>query len=126
MGTPITNAQLAALIKEDSILYQVQLHSVQDQAATAPTLSAQIREIITKFADVFEPVSRLPPSRPRDHTIPLLPGAQPFKIRPYRYNLAQKTEIENQIKELLQKGLIQSSTSPFSSPALLVKNKTGD
>jgi hypothetical protein len=71
-------------------------------------------------------VSGLPPRRHGDHTIPLLPGTQPFKIKPYRYNSAQKIEIENQIKELLQKGPIQASTSPFSSPVLLVKKKTGD
>jgi hypothetical protein len=56
----------------------------------------------------------------------LLPRAQPFRIRPYRYNPFQKDEIEHQIVDLLQKGLIQQSTSPFASPVLLVKKKTED
>jgi len=47
-------------------------------------------------------------------------------LRPYRYNLAQKTEIEQQIREMLDKGWIQTSTSPYSSPVLLVRKKMGD
>jgi hypothetical protein len=53
-------------------------------------------------------------------------GAQPFCLRPYRYNPAQKIEIENQIKDMLSKGWIQISTSPYSSLALLVRKKIGD
>ena len=79
-----------------------------------------------QFKPVFEPPTTLPPSRLGDHSIPLLDGAQPFCLRPYRYNPAQKTEIENQIANMLQKGWIQASTSPYSSPVLLVRKKTGD
>lgn len=68
----------------------------------------------------------LPPRRHINHTIPLISGAQPFRLRPYRYNPAQKDEIENQVQELLQNDLIRESTSPFASPVLLVKKKTGD
>lgn len=75
---------------------------------------------------MFTPPTELPPERQGDHIIPLLEGAQPFCLRPYRYNPAQKSEIETQIKEMLEKGWIQVSTSPFSSPALLVRKKTGD
>jgi tRNA A37 N6-isopentenylltransferase MiaA len=44
-------------------------------------------------------------------------------IRPYRYVLGLKDEIERQVNEMLQAVLIQHSTSPFSSPILLVKKK---
>jgi hypothetical protein len=50
-------------------------------------------------------------------------GATPFAIRPYRYTPALKDEIERQVQEMLQEGLIQHNTSPFSSLVLLVKNK---
>jgi hypothetical protein len=53
-------------------------------------------------------------------------GAQLFCLRPYRYNPAQKTEIKAQIKDMLDKGWIQQSTSPYSSLVLLVTKKTGD
>ena len=47
-------------------------------------------------------------------------------MRPYRYNPAQKNKIENQVTKLLNNGMIQESQSPFASPVLVVKKKTGD
>lgn len=65
----------------------------------------------------------MPPHRPWDHPINLIPGAQPVHVRPYRYTPAQKTEIEQQVTEMLRSGVIQPSVSAFSSPVLLVKKK---
>jgi hypothetical protein len=50
---------------------------------------------------LFEPPSSLPPSRSCNHTIPLLPGAQPVFVRPYRYPPALKDEIKKQVKDML-------------------------
>jgi hypothetical protein len=52
-----------------------------------------------------------------------LPGAAPVNIRPYKYSLAQKDEIERQIAEMMQNGIIKPSQSPYASPVLLVKKK---
>jgi hypothetical protein len=49
----------------------------------------------------------------------LLPSSHPFRLRPYRYNAAQKDEIESQIKKLLKNGWIRESHSPYA----YVKNK---
>lgn len=86
----------------------------------------EIQQLIDTYSLVFQEPKGLPPSRQGDHQIPLIVGAQPFILRPYRYNPAQKDEIERQIKEMLLKGWIQPSSSPFNSPILLVKKKTGD
>lgn len=79
--------------------------------------------LLTEFAKIFAPPFGLPPSRFCDHTIPLVPGATPVHIRPYRYPPAMKDEIERQVTAMLQSGLIQPSTSQFSSSVLLVKKK---
>nr|XP_034569779.1 uncharacterized protein LOC117834275 [Setaria viridis] len=82
-----------------------------------------IQQLIEEFAVLFEVPTDLPPPRACDHAIPLVEGAHPVQVRPYRFAPALKDEIEKQIKEMLQNGLIQKSNSPFSSSVLLVKKK---
>jgi hypothetical protein len=82
-----------------------------------------VKELLVTYADVFVDKVTFPPPRPFSHTIPLVPGARPVNIRSYRYAPALKTEIERQVQEMLNAGLIQPSDSPFSSPVLLVKKK---
>ena len=60
-----------------------------------------------------------------DHEIHLLRRSAPVNFRPYRYPHFQKNEIENQASDMLHSGIIRPSTSPFSSPVLLVKKKDG-
>jgi hypothetical protein len=115
--------------KVDSILYLVQLQYAQSVSTTITATSElpdELQSLLQEFHCVFEPPSELPPLRVGDHSIPLLEGGQPLCLRPYRYNPAQKIEIENQIKDMLAKGWIQVSNSLYSSPALLVRKKTGD
>ena len=48
----------------------------------------------------------LPPRRDCDHRIPLMAGVQPVNSRPYRYKPELKTEIERQVQEMLDAGII--------------------
>ncbi|GJU80923.1 retrotransposon gag domain, retroviral aspartyl protease [Tanacetum coccineum] len=88
-----------------------------------PCIPAPLQPIVTQYKAVFEEPKDLPPVRSQDHSIPLLPNSTPPSIRPYRYPHSQKTEIEKQVEQLMAAGFIQPSTSPFSSPVLLVKKK---
>jgi hypothetical protein len=83
----------------------------------------EVQQLIQAYSGLFDPPTQLPPSRSCDHSIPLVPGAAPVYSRPYRFSPAIKDEVEKQVKEMLASGIIQKSTSPFSSAVLLVKKK---
>lgn len=82
-----------------------------------------IQPLISEYPDVFEMLEGLPPKRKVDHCINLKEGQGVVNVRPYKYAHAQKNEMEKLILEMLTSGIIRPSTSPYSSPVLLVKKK---
>jgi len=106
----------------------VQVYHIASDASNSPKsdIMPEVQLILDDFASVFAEPSGLPPCKACDHKIPLVLGAQPVSVRPYRYAPALKSEIERQVTEMLHSGLIRPSTSAFSSPVLLVRKKTGD
>jgi hypothetical protein len=100
----------------------VEQHHHMDKTATVPE---QIQHLLLQYKDIFQTPTMLPPHRTHDHAIPLYPGSVPVNSKPYHYSPHHKTEIEQQVQELLQSGFITHSKSPFASPVLLVKKKDG-
>ena len=86
-------------------------------------LPVEIQQVLTQSSFVFEVPKGLPPRRKYDHTIPLIPGAHPFLVRPYRQALVLKDELEKQVQEMLTSGIIRHNNSRFSSPMILVQKK---
>lgn len=89
------------------------------------SLPQDVKQVVQLYGHLFQEPTQLPHARTQDHHIPLTTGASPVNVRPYRYSPQQKTKIEQQIKEMLKTGVITHSSSPFSSPVLLVKKKDG-
>ena len=52
--------------------------------------------------------------------------ALPIKQRPYRTSPKCKQEIDRQVEDMLQKGIIREFVSPWSSPVVLVKKRNGN
>jgi hypothetical protein len=120
----ISPEQLQCLDESESLRFLVQLYVVeQETSLDVLPVPAAVNKILSEFASLFEEPKGLPPKCMCDHKIPLLPGSTPMKLRPYRYNPMQKNEIEKQVAELLKQGVLQYSSSPFASPALLVMKK---
>jgi hypothetical protein len=97
--------------------------SIQQMDTVGIPLSVQ--QLLGQFEHLFSAPTQLPPQRAADHQIPLVPGAQPVKVRPYHYSPIQKTKIKNQVKQMLSNGVIRPSSSAFASPVLLVRKKDG-
>ncbi|KAG7588696.1 Zinc finger CCHC-type [Arabidopsis suecica] len=89
--------------------------------------SAELKDIpiANEFSDVFEAVSGLPPDRSDPFTIELEPGTTPISKAPYRMAPAEMAELKKQLEELLDKGFIRPSSSPWGAPVLFVKKKDG-
>jgi hypothetical protein len=82
--------------------------------------------IVSEFPGVFpEDLPRLPPDREIEFSIDLLPGSSPISKAPYRMALAELKELKEQLQELLDKGFIRPSVSPWGVPVLFVKKKDG-
>ena len=82
--------------------------------------------VVREFQDVFpDDIAGLPPEREVEFTIDLIPGTEPISIPPYRMAPAELRELKAQLEELLSKGVIRPSISPWGAPVLFVKKKDG-
>jgi hypothetical protein len=87
----------------------------------------QLREVVERFKDVFpkDLPDGLPPRRFIEHKIDLVEGAVPPSRRPYRLSPAEMQEVRRQLDDLLRKGFIRPSRSPFNAPCFLIKKADG-
>nr|GFA06812.1 putative reverse transcriptase domain-containing protein [Tanacetum cinerariifolium] len=76
-------------------------------------------------ANVITDLSGLPPTRPVEFQIDLVPGATSVARAPYRLAPSEMKELAKQLKELSDKGFIRPSSSPWGAPVLFVKKKDG-
>ena len=91
------------------------------------TLNKEGKALIKEFADIFptELPNKLPPQRSIDHAIELLPGSEPPSKPTYRLSYVEMNELQKQLADLVTKGFIRPSTSPFGAPVLFVHKKEG-
>ncbi|GJT05868.1 putative reverse transcriptase domain-containing protein [Tanacetum coccineum] len=107
-GCQVFLAQLSARKKEDK--------SERKQIEDVP--------IVRDFPEVFpEDLPGLPPTRPVEFQIDLVPGAAPVARAPYRLAPSEMKELSEQLQELSDKGFIRPSSSPWGAPPYLTKKK---
>ena len=90
--------------------------------------SLELNDIPTvrDFPEVFpEELPGLPPEREVEFAIDVLPGVAPVSKAPYRMAPVELKELKTQLQELLDKGFIRPSISPWGAPVLFVKKKDG-
>jgi hypothetical protein len=81
--------------------------------------------VLKEFEYVFKEVPGLPPGRDIDFSIDLMPRAVPVSKTPYRMSTPELKELQMQLEELMKKGYICPSVSPWGAPVLFVKKKDG-
>jgi hypothetical protein len=82
--------------------------------------------VVNEYPDVFpDELPGMPPGRDIEFKIDLVPGTAPISKRPYRMDVKDLAELKKQIEELVRKGYIHPSSSPWGAPVLFVDKKDG-
>jgi hypothetical protein len=117
-------------VQLDSLDHGVVVLQLSSPLSTTPSLyhaTAQKLEdirVACEFSDVFlEDLPDMPPDRDVEFTIELQPSTSPISRRPYKMTPKELAELKVQLNELMDKGFIRPSSSPWGCPALFVKKK---
>ena len=80
--------------------------------------------VVCEYEDVFlDELPGLPLYRDVDFVIELHPGMLPISMTPHRMTTIELQELKVQIQELLDKGFIRPSTSPWSAPVMFTRKE---
>jgi hypothetical protein len=83
-------------------------------------------KIVSEFLDLFpEELPGMPSERKVEFAMELIPGTTLVSKRAYRVSRPELVVLKKQINELLKKGYIRPSTSPWATPVLFVEKKDG-
>ncbi|GBG89838.1 hypothetical protein CBR_g49687 [Chara braunii] len=99
------------------------MYLVYVSAAGEPIkMPPKIEGVVAKYPDLFEEPTGVV-EREVVHAIEIIPGSSIPKGRIYRMSPGELDELRRQLKELVQKGWIRPSVSPYGSPDLFVPKK---
>jgi hypothetical protein len=109
---------------ETTILYLPQRECNNSCAYAVEVIKLKDIPIVCEYLDVFpDDLPGMPPDRDIEFIIELQPGTAPISKRPYRMPPNELAELKIQLQDLLDKGFIRSSASPWGCPAQFVKKK---
>ena len=93
---------------------------------SGPEVTIESVSVVCEFCDVFpDDLPDLPPNRELEFEIELLLGSALVSIPPYRITPTELKELKVQLQDLVDKGFIRPSVSPWGAPILFVKKKDG-
>nr|GEV64010.1 reverse transcriptase domain-containing protein [Tanacetum cinerariifolium] len=124
--TPLVNSYDVELA--DSKIVRVFLAQISAKKEEDRSEGKQLEDVpvVRDFPEVFpKDLPGLPPARPVEFQIDLIPGAAPVAQAPYRLAPSEIKELSKQLQELSEKGFIRPSSLPWGAPVLFVKKKDG-
>ncbi|WMV30435.1 hypothetical protein MTR67_023820, partial [Solanum verrucosum] len=115
----ISSIRARKLVGQGCLAYLAHIRDVEVESPSIESIP-----MVLEFREVFPTdLPSMPPDRDIDFCIDLEPGTRPISIPPYRMAPVELRELKAQIQELLDKGFIRPSASPWGSPVLFVKKK---
>ncbi|GBG80312.1 hypothetical protein CBR_g30680 [Chara braunii] len=117
----------ARLVKKEKLEEQVFVAYVRpvSEPTEENSMDPAIAKLLEEFKDLTEPPIGVVP-RPIQHRIEVEPGSRTPKGAVYRMSPRELEELRKQLDELLEKGWIRPSSSPFGAPVLFVPKKEGE
>ncbi|XP_070023192.1 uncharacterized protein [Nicotiana sylvestris] len=114
-STVDTSSRVISFLKARQMVEKgclVYLAYVRDTTAESSTIDSVL--VVREFADVFpSDFPGMPPDRDIDFCIDLDPCTQPISIPPYHMSPKELKELKEQLDELLAKGFVRPSVSPW-------------
>ncbi|XP_070057047.1 uncharacterized protein [Nicotiana tomentosiformis] len=117
---PFSVSTLATKMINKGCIYH--LVRVINTDGEAPTLKSVL--IVNEFPGVFpDELPGIPPDKETDFGIDVIPDTHPISIPPYKMAPAKLKELKEQLRDLLEKGFIRPSVSPWGAPVLFIRKK---
>jgi hypothetical protein len=105
-------------------LYLPKVEGINPCSYATVTIHLKDIPVVCEYPDVFpDDLPGMPPDKDVEFVTELQPGTAPISKRPYRMPPKELAELKIQLQELLDKGYIHPSFSPWGRPALFVKKK---
>jgi hypothetical protein len=118
------------VVQLDSPIHGIHVLQLSPPSTVGPSVhhtpAHSLEDILVacEFPIVFpEDLPGMPSDRDVEFTIELQPGTASISRRPYKMTPKELAELKIQLNELLDKGYIRSSSSPWGCSALFVKKK---
>jgi hypothetical protein len=109
-----------------STLYLPLRESMDPSAYVSIATNLEEIPVVCDYPNVFpDDLPGMPQDRDIEFVIELQPGTAPISKRAYRMPPKELAELKTQLQEVLDKGFIRPSSSPWGCPALFVKKKDG-
>ncbi|GBG60189.1 hypothetical protein CBR_g3433 [Chara braunii] len=117
----------ARLVKKEQLEEQVFIAYVRPltEPKEEKPIDPAIAKLLEELTDLAKPPIGVVP-RPIQHRIEIEPGSRTPKGAVYRMSPRELEELRKQLDELLEKGWIRPSSSPFGAPVLFVPKKEGE
>ena len=128
-GPQVASALPAEILEEEKVAVPPDESSPSAEDISAPHLSQSqaeaIEQLVVKFRELFDedaPLGRVPGIT---HQIRTEPDVMPIRTRQWRMPEASKAIIRQECNDMLNRGVVEPSASPWLSPVVLVKKKDG-
>ena len=128
----VSVAELRKLRRTKAPMFLITLQQVKgaldSRKAGDEKFQQNLTNLIKEFPDVLpegEVKPPFPPDRAIEHEIPTEPGKPPPHKPVYRLSEKELQELKTQLEDLINRGFITPSTSPYAAPVLFVPKKDG-